>query len=48
MNIYNCKCGEESNTYIPKSWKPFPGQKKCTAAPYPSGKGTKNKRLKFE
>jgi len=25
---------------IPNSWKPFPGQKKCTAAPNPSGKGT--------
>ena len=36
------KSGDE-HTYIPNSWKPFPGQKKCTAAPYPSGKGTRTK-----
>ena len=25
--------GQNTTTYMPRSWKPFPGQKKCTAAP---------------
>lgn len=40
--IYNFVRQETKvSAYIPKNWKPFPGQKKCTAAPYPSGKGTR-------
>lgn len=41
INIAVKAADKVKHTYIPNSWKPFPGQKKCTAAPYPSGKGTR-------
>lgn len=40
------KLNHRNTTYMPRTWKPFPGHRKCTVAPYPSGNGTALRKLR--